>query len=171
VMKDISLFAAGEARKADVPVMLDAGKTREWMPGLARLCDFVVASEEFSTDMLGWRDDPTAFQREVRKQGYRTLTITLGSRGSVTFAGDDVISCPAFPVDIVDTTGAGDAFHAGYLYGLLQKWPLENTVRFASAVAALNCRKVGARRGLPTLAEVQRFLEEQRPSAWKLSQN
>jgi len=165
VMKDISLFSAQEARKAGVPVMLDAGKTREWMPGLARLCDYVVASEEFARDMLGWRDDPGSFGQEVRKQGFRTATITLGSRGSVTFAGDAIIRCPAFVVDVVDTTGAGDAFHAGYLYGLLQKWPLEDTVRFASAVAALKCRKVGARAGIPTLSDVQRFLQEQRSTA------
>ncbi len=160
VMKDISLFAAGEARKSGVPVMLDAGKTREWMLELARLCDYVVASEEFAGEMLGWKDDPGSFRQEVRKQGFRTTTVTLGSRGSVTFAGDVVISCPAFPVDVVDTTGCGDAFHAGYLYGLIRKLPLEDTVRFASAVAAMKCRKVGARTGIPTLSEVQRFLQE-----------
>ena len=160
VMKDISLFAAHEARKAGVPVMLDAGKTREWMPELARLCDYVVASEEFARDMLGWKNDPASFGQEVRKLGFRTTTITLGSKGSVTFSGDAIISCPAFPVEVVDTTGAGDTFHAGYLYGLLQQRPLEDTVQFASAAAALACRKVGARAGMPTLAEVQRFLEQ-----------
>ncbi len=165
VMRDISLFSAQEARKAGVPVLLDAGKTREWMPELARLCDYVVASEEFSRDMLGWKDDPGSFRQEVGKQGFRTITITLGSRGSVTFERDRVIPCPAFPVDVVDTTGAGDAFHAGYLYGLLQKWPLEEAVRFASAAAALTCRKVGARAGLPTLSDVQRFLEDGRSTA------
>ena len=158
VMQDISLFAAREARKAGVPVMLDAGKTREWMPELARLCDYVVASEEFARDMLGWKDDPGSFRQEVGKHGLRTTTVTLGSRGSVTFAGDEIISCPAFPVAVVDTTGAGDVFHAGYLYGLIRKLPLEDTVRFASAAAALACRKVGARAGIPTLAEVQDLL-------------
>lgn len=160
VMQDISLFAAREARKAGVPVMLDAGKPREWMPELCRLSDYVVASEQFSRDMLGWKDDPGSFKQEVKKQGFRTTTITLGSRGSVTFAGDAMISCPAFPVQVVDTTGAGDAFHAGYLYGLLRHRPLEDTVRFASAAAALQCGKVGGRAGLPTLAEVQRFLQK-----------
>jgi sulfofructose kinase len=162
VMKDISLFAAREARNAGVPVMLDAGKTREWMLELARLCDYVVASEEFARNELGWKDDPESFRQEVSKHGLRITTITLGSRGSVTFAGDAVIPCPAFPVDVVDTTGAGDAFHAGYLYGLLQKWPLEETARFASAVAAMKCGKVGARAGIPRLSEVQRFLQEKR---------
>jgi ribokinase len=159
VMKDISLIAAREARKAGVPVMLDAGKTRDWMLELARLCDYVVASEEFARDMLGWKEEPSSFRQEVGKHGFRTTTVTLGSRGSITFAGDEIISCPAFPVNVVDTTGAGDAFHAGYLYGLIHKLPLEDTVRFASAAAALACRKVGARAGLPTLSEVQNLLE------------
>jgi sugar/nucleoside kinase (ribokinase family) len=126
----------------------------------------VVASEEFARNMLGWKDDPASFQRVVRNHGLKTTTITLGSRGSVMFAGDKIISCPAVPVAVVDTTGAGDAFHAGYVFGLINKLPLEDTVRFASAAAALACRKVGGRAGLPTLSEVQDLLarpgEEQR---------
>ncbi len=159
-MKDVSFFAAWEARKAGVPVMLDAGKTRDWMVELARLCDYVVASEEFAKNTLGWKDDPGLFRQEAGMHGFRTTTITLGSRGSVTFAGDQIISCPAFSVDVVDTTGCGDAFHAGYLSGLIRKLPLEETLRFASAIAAMNCSKVGARAGIPTLSEVQRFLQE-----------
>ncbi len=160
VMQEVSFFAAKEARKQGVPVMLDAGKAREWMPELARLCDYVVASEEFAKALLGWKNDRAAFKQEIEKQGFGTTTITLGSRGSVTVADDAIIACPAFPVAVADTTGAGDAFHAGFLYGLLEKQPLEEALRFASAVAALNCRKVGARAGLPRLVEVRRFLQE-----------
>jgi sulfofructose kinase len=159
LMKDISLFAAREARKAGTPVMLDAGRVREGMLELARLCDYVVGSEEFARE-LGWKDDPEAFRQEVRKQGFGITTITLGSRGSITFAGDEVISCHAFPVETVDTTGAGDVFHGGYLYGLLQKWLLKDTIRFASAVAAMKYRKLGGRAGIPRLAEVRQFLLE-----------
>jgi len=159
LMKDVSLFAAQQAREAGVPVMLDAGRVREGMLELARLCNYVVGSEEFARE-LGWKDHPGSFRQEVRKNGFGNTTITLGVRGSVTFAGDEVISCPAFPVETVDTTGAGDVFHGGYLYGLLQKWPLEDTIRFASAVAAMKCRKVGGRAGIPRLAEVQQFLQE-----------
>jgi ribokinase len=60
----------------------------------------------------------------------------------------------------VDTTGAGDVFHGGYLYGLLQKRPLRDTIRFASACAAMKCRKLGGRAGIPRLAEVRQFLQE-----------
>ena len=159
LMKDASLFAARQARKAGIPVMLDAGRVREGMLELARLCDYVIGSEEFARE-LGWKDDPGSFKQEVRTQGFGITTITLGGRGSVTFAGDEVISCPAFPVETVDTTGAGDVFHGGYLYGLLRKWPLKDTIRFASAVAAMKCRKLGGRAGMPRLAEVRQFLQE-----------
>ncbi len=157
LMKDVSLFGARQARMAGVPVMLDAGRVREGMLELARMSDYVVGSEEFARE-LGWKDDPASFRQVVRRQGFGITTITLGARGSITFAGDEVISCPAFPVEVVDTTGAGDVFHGGYLYGLLQNWPLKDTIRFASAVAALKCRKLGGRAGIPRLAEVQEFL-------------
>jgi len=159
LMKDISLFAATEAKKASIPVMLDAGRVRDGMLELARLSDYVVVSEEFARN-FGWKEDPAAFKQGIRKLGFGITTITLGSRGSITVADDEVISCPAFSVETVDTTGAGDVFHGGYLYGLLQKWPLRDTIRFASAVAAMKCRKLGGRAGIPRLSEVQQFLQE-----------
>ncbi len=161
LMKDVSVFAARQARKEGIPVMLDAGRVREGMLELARMSDYVVGAEEFARE-LGWNDDPGSFSQEVRKLGFGITTITLGGRGSVTFAGNEIISCPAFPVEIVDTTGAGDVFHGGYLYGLLQKWPLKDTIRFASAVAAMKCRRLGGRAGIPRLSEVQQFLQERR---------
>ena len=161
LMKDVSLFAARAARSAGIPVMLDAGRVRDGMLELARLCNYVVGSEEFARE-LGWRDDPASFAQEVRRLGFGITTITLGIRGSITFAGDKIISCPAFPVETRDTTGAGDVFHGGYLYGLLQKWPLEDTIRFASAVAAMKCKKLGGRAGIPRLSEVKQFLAERR---------
>jgi len=131
------------------------------MLDLARLSDYVVGSEEFAAE-LGWKDDPELFRQEIKRYGFGITTITLGARGSITFADGEVISCPAFPVETMDTTGAGDVFHGGYLYGLLQKWPLKDTIQFASAVAAMKCRKLGGRAGIPRLAEVRQFLEERR---------
>jgi sugar/nucleoside kinase (ribokinase family) len=63
-----------------------------------------------------------------------------------------------FKVDVLDTTGAGDVFHAGFIYGLLQHWDLEKILQFANAVAALKCRELGGRKGIPTLTETQEFL-------------
>ena len=76
-------------------------------------------------------------------------------------ADDRTIRMPAFKVEAVDTTGAGDVFHAGYIFGLLQGWDLERVLRFASALAALKCRRIGGRTGVPGLDEVMQFLQGQ----------
>ncbi len=160
LMPEVSLFAAQKARNAGVPVMLDAGRVREGMLELAVLCDYVVASEEFAKD-LGWDDDAGVLQREIQSRGYGVTTITLGERGSITVAGSDIITMPAFPIEAVDTTGAGDVFHGGYVYGILRGWPLPDTIRFASAAAAMKCRHIGGRSGIPGSDDVIRFLAAQ----------
>jgi len=157
LMKEVSLHAAGLAKKKQVPVMLDAGRLRDGMIEIARLSDFVVASEEFARD-LGYTGDAREFGKILLRHGLGLTTITLGNLGSITFSGDDIINVPAFRVETVDTTGAGDVFHGAYCYGILTGWDIESTVRFASAAAALKCRKLGGRAGIPTLEEVLRFL-------------
>ncbi len=89
-----------------------------------------------------------------------TVTITLGTQGSITRYNDEIFHMPAFNVDVVDTTGAGDVFHGGYIYGLLQKWDIQRVVKFASAFAALKCTKLGGRAGIPTLDSVKRLLKD-----------
>ena len=80
----------------------------------------------------------------------------------MTWSDDgDIFTTPAFDVPAVDTTGAGDVFHGGYLYGVLQGWELRRSVTFASAVAAMKCRLPGGRSGIPTRAEVDLFLAGQ----------
>ena len=61
---------------------------------------------------------------------------------------------PAYEVDTVDTTGAGDVYHGAYLYAAIQGWPIERCLRFASVAAALKCRMLGGRAGIPTVEEV-----------------
>jgi len=69
-----------------------------------------------------------------------------------------VLESPAFKVPVIDTTGAGDVFHGAFIYGLLQKWSLEEIIRFSHAAAALNCMHIGARGGIPTLQQVLQVL-------------
>jgi ribokinase len=157
LMHEVSLYAAGRARELNIPVMLDAGRARPGMIEIARSCDYVVASEEFARD-LEWKLTEQGLSIQRMLLGVKILTVTLGHHGSVTVSGDGFIRMPAFTVDAVDTTGAGDVFHGGYLYGLLQGWELTNVLLFASALAALKCRKVGGRAGIAKLAEVRDFL-------------
>ncbi|HDY88881.1 MAG TPA: sugar kinase [bacterium] len=160
LMADVSIHAARKANERNIPVMLDAGKVREGMVELAHLCDYVVCSEEFAAGLSG-SDKSCDIEKAVMKMkpfGAKAVTITLGDRGSVTICGSEVFRTPAFKVDVVDTTGAGDVFHGGYIYGLLQKWDIKKVVRFATAFAALKCRKLGGRAGIPDLKEVEALI-------------
>lgn len=157
LMIDVSRWALHEARRRGIPVMLDAGRVRPGMLELARECDYVVASEQFACD-LGWTGDAAHFRTVAEGVGRGVLTVTLGAAGSVTYHDGGYFPVPAFPVPVVDTTGAGDVFHGGYLYGLLQGWDLRRSVIYASAVAALKCTRPGGRAGIPNLDEAREFL-------------
>ena len=139
--------------------MVDAGRIRPGMMELVALCDYLVAAERFFLD-LGWDGTEQEFRRLACELGAPVVTVTLGARGSLTWSGGEILAVPACAVEVADTTGAGDVFHGGYLYGILQGWDLERTVTFASAVAALNCRAIGGRAGIPTLAEAMRVMGE-----------
>jgi ribokinase len=97
--------------------------------------------------------------RQLSGYGSEAVTITLGAAGSLSCeAGGRIIRQPVFEVDAVDTTGCGDVFHGGYIYGLLQAWPLPRAVRFAAACAALKARAMGGRSAIPPLQDVEDFL-------------
>ncbi len=159
LMKDVSLAAARRAKALGIPVMLDAGRVRDGMLELASLCDYVVGSEEFARG-LGWTGDGTAFAETVREHGWGTTTITLGERGSYTYHGFRSVYVPAFPINVVDTTGAGDVFHGAYIAGILQGWDLETVLYFASGAAALKCTVFGGRAGIPELPTLVTFLQQ-----------
>jgi sulfofructose kinase len=159
LMEEVSLHAARDARDRGIPVMLDAGRLRPGMQEIARTCDYLVAAEQFALD-LGWSCDPSRFAGEAAQSGAGVVTVTFGERGSITWDGNEVIATPAFPVESVDTTGAGDVFHGAYASGVLWGWPLRDTLAFASAAAALKCRETGGRKGIPAVEAVLAFLAE-----------
>lgn len=153
-----SLAAARLARENGVLTVLDGGTFREKTAELLPHIDHLVVSERFALHVAAGRPIEEAAE-DLLGYGARAVTVTLGAKGSRTLSGDGpVFHQPAFPCEAVDTTGCGDVFHGGYLYGLLQGWPLEKTVRFAAACAALKTRALGGRSAIPTLAEVTAFL-------------
>ena len=157
LMPEASLKGAAIARDAGIPVLLDAGRVREGMMELCALSDYVVCSADFAAG-LGLTPARTA--ERLSAMGCTAATVTLGPGGSVTLCDGRLIDQKAFDVDAVDTTGAGDVFHAGYAYGALMGWPIEKTVEFASAFAAIKCMSIGGRAGIPTLAATMRFIKE-----------
>jgi len=157
LMMKASLKAASLARRLKIPVMLDAGRFREGMLQLAALSDYIVSSEEFARG-LGLTPRETLLR--LSSLGPGAATVTLGKKGSITWSDGKIFTQRAFRLKAVDTTGAGDVFHGGYIWGLLNGWDMKRTVRFASAFAALKCLRPGGRSGIPTLRRTLEFLKE-----------
>ena len=153
-----AVTAAKIARSLNVKTVLDAGTMRPGLERLLPLIDYLVVSENFARQISG-RDDPEATLRALAGYGAVGVTITCGETGSVSIDSTGAIYYQqAFAMDVVDTTGCGDVFHGGYIYGLLQGWEVRQTVRFATACAALKTRALGGRTAIADLPTVEDFL-------------
>lgn len=159
--RQAALAAAEIARSAGVPVVLDADSLSrpQDIEELLRATDYLIASRVF-TEALTGLTDPAEAAKTLAGYGSSVAIVTLGEAGSLTLAAGRSFHTPAFPVEVVDTTGAGDVYHGAYLFGLLQEWSLEKTAVFASAVAALSCTRLGGRTGIPDLRSALDFLRE-----------
>jgi sulfofructose kinase len=156
-----ALQAAGWARQAGVKVCFDGNHPREGLDELLPLVDWLVVAEPFAAAHTGL-DDATQAAGALLDLGPELLVVTLGERGCAVWTrgpgGGEHFWVPGLTVDAVDTTGAGDAFHGAFLYAMLQGWDLRRVLLFANAVAAINCRTLGGRRGLPARAQVDALL-------------
>ncbi|MFQ5691960.1 MAG: carbohydrate kinase family protein [Nitrospinota bacterium] len=151
--------AARWAREAGIPVVFDAERVGDGTRDLLALCDFVVGSQGFPALLTG-RDDPRQALRDLHEAGPAVVGMTLGEGGALAFDGETFFESEGFEVPVADTTGAGDVFHAGCCYGVLHGWSVPKTLDFSNALAAMSCRSVGGRTGIPRLAEVLAFLRE-----------
>jgi sulfofructose kinase len=142
--------AAGWARAAGIPVVADLDEIYPGVDELLESVDYLIVSRDFPCRLMG----ETALEKALRcmQQRYGCLltAATLGPEGVLAWDGRNFHDAPAYRVPVVDTTGAGDIFHAGFIFGLLQGWPLDRQLDFACAAAALNCMSVGARGGIQT---------------------
>jgi sugar/nucleoside kinase (ribokinase family) len=160
-----ALAAARAARVAGVPSVLDADAPAPGVEELLASVDFPVVSRSFAETLHGSSKLGEALDRMLRA-GARMAVVTLGERGALARTRDRWIESPGFEVEIRDTTGAGDAFHAGFLWGLLEGLDAEAALRAANAAAALNCRALGAQGGLPDRGELEAFLAGARRKPW-----
>ena len=121
------------------------------------LVDVVFCNRRGLKAATGSDDIETGMHR-LMSWGAGHVVVTLGSQGAWARTRGGVVYSPGHRVPVVDTTGAGDCFHAGFIFGLLAGWPPERTLHFANAAAALSVQKLGPRAGLPTQAEIEAFL-------------
>lgn len=154
----ISVPLATGARERNIPAILDAGSVNEGTKQLARLCTHLVASEKFARDFSGekHRDAALGFLARIAP----VAVITLGDAGLVYCDSNAKArgELPAFPVDAVDTTGAGDIFHGAFALRTARGEGLLPALKYASAAAALGCAKMGARPSIPSAAQVESML-------------
>ncbi|MBP1700646.1 MAG: PfkB domain protein [Deltaproteobacteria bacterium] len=145
------------AKEEGIPTLIDLDKVESLTSKLIQEIDFVITSSRFPMLYTGISDQRKALL-ELQKHTSGFLCATLGHEGAVALINGEFLYVKGFEVKALDTTGAGDVFHAGFIYGLLQNWEVAEILRFANAVAALKCRDLGGRKGIPSLEEVQRFL-------------
>ena len=150
--------AARIARDHNIPVTLDVDTTYIGLELLLPYVDYFIASSEFPARWTG-NEDPFGALETIRARfGMKVAAMTLGAHGALALTSHGFIYSPAFVVNCVDTTGAGDVFHGAFCYAVLQQMPIADALGFANAMAALNCTAVGARGGIATLAEAQGLL-------------
>jgi sugar/nucleoside kinase (ribokinase family) len=149
-----AIRAAGIAREHDVAVTSDIDRLTDRTRDLVDAVTIPVFAEHVPLRLSGLADQADALGR-LRRPHHRLLCVTLGERGAIALDEDGVHRVPAFQVEAVDTTGAGDVFRAGLIYALLRGWPTPDLLRFANAAAAVSCTRLGALGGIPSLDEVE----------------
>lgn len=152
----LSLPLVMRAKAAAIPVVLDAGSVRKGTESLAPLVDYLVASRRFASDYCDTSDPEKAVK--ALAEVAPCAVVTLGHDGLVWAAGGRSGSLPAFAVDAVDSTGAGDAFHGAFALGVARGMAWEHLLAYASAAGALTVTKLGARIAIPIAAEVEQLL-------------
>jgi len=151
---------ARAAHESGAIVTADIDNIYEGLPELLPLIDVLITSSEFPRRLTGITDLRASLVGTKARYGCAIVGATLGARGALVYYEGQFIESPAFvvPGGCRDTTGAGDAFHAGFIYGMLRDEDLETSMRLGNAVAALKCRSLGARAALPTESELSEFL-------------
>jgi sulfofructose kinase len=150
--------AAALARAAGVPVSLDVDTPYPNFEAVLRNVDYLVASSTWPGRWTGETDPFVALERLQNEFGFKIAAMTLGEYGSMALHEGRFVYSPAFGVQCADTTGAGDAFHGGFCYAMLEGMPLEEALQFSNAAAALNCTAIGARGHIATKQEIDELL-------------
>jgi sulfofructose kinase len=153
-----SLAALKLARKAGVPGVID-GDRQPPHPEMVPTASHVAFSEKALSEISGG-GEPRAALEALAGKADNWLAVTLGPRGVLFMEHGGIAHLPAFPVEVVDTLGAGDVWHGAFALALAEGQGERGAVRFASAVAAIKCTRFGGRAGTPTREEVERFLAE-----------
>jgi len=152
-------LAAQWARAAGIPVIADLDELYPGVEELLKNIDYLIVSRDFPSRLMNESDPQAALYKMQVCYGCRLAATTLGQDGVLAWDGKHFCHRTAYKVPTVDTTGAGDIFHAGFIYGLMQNWPLERQLDFACAAAAMNCMAEGARGGIQSIDSIDGLIQ------------
>jgi len=161
-MYDNAMTAARIARERQVLVSLDGcspQKDNDKNLALVALTDILIMNEAYPCRLMDEDDREQALLR-IAELGPKVVISTSGEKGCLLARGGAIERFPAYTIEPVDTTGAGDVFHGAFIFGMLKGYAIEDTIKFASAVSAINCMSIGGRNGIPSFEQVRRFMAE-----------
>jgi len=151
--------AARIARGRSIPVTVDVDTIYAGFDRVMPLVDYLISSAEFPARWTGIEDPCTALIAIQRVSGMRVAAMTLGAHGALAYSEGRFHYSPAFVVNCIDTTGAGDVFHGAFCYAVLQQMPIADALEFSNAMAALNCTAPGARGRIANAEEARAFMQ------------
>ncbi len=145
--------AAEIARRHGIPVTVDVDTIYHGFDRVLANVDYLIASSEFPVQWTNERDPFKALTMIQQEYGMKVAAMTLGAHGALALTEGRFVYSPAFVVNCVDTTGAGDIFHGAFCYAVLNNMPIRDALEFSNAMAALNCTALGARGGVATVEQ------------------
>jgi len=151
-------LAARWARAAGIPVIADLDELYPGIDELIANIDYLIVSHDFPGRLMNDTQLDRALRNIAARYGCKVTAATLGQDGVLAFDGSRLLHSAAYRVPVADTTGAGDIFHAAFIYALLQGWPLERQLDFSCAAAALNCTAAGARGGIAPVPQIENLM-------------
>ncbi|HVF23132.1 MAG TPA: carbohydrate kinase family protein [Pyrinomonadaceae bacterium] len=156
---------AKAAKESGTIVSADIDNVYEGLPELLPLIDILIGSKEFPHRVTGITDERAALVELQERFGCALVGMTIGAAGAVVYCEGEFIESRGYraPGGCRDTTGAGDAFRGGFLYGFLTGADVETSLKFGNAVAAMKCSALGARTALPARTQLEEFLNRQDP--------
>ncbi len=150
--------AAQVARAHGIPVTVDVDTIYPGFEEVLKNVDYLIASSEFPGRWTKIEDPKRALTALQKEFGMHCAAMTLGAHGALALVDGTFHYSPAFVVNCVDTTGAGDVFHGAFCYAVLQEMPTGEALDFANAMAALNCTAIGARGAIRGVADARSLM-------------
>ena len=172
VDEDAAICAASIGRSAGIPVTSDIERVTERTEELVAAVTIPIFAEHVIEALTGERDFERGLRKVRAQYGHDLICVTLGARGAMLLEDDRLHHAPGLPVEVVDTTGAGDVFRGAFIFAFLRGDAPADVLRFANTAAALSCTRLGAIDGMPAMEEVLGYrFSSRNPSGGTINDN